>query len=87
MIGCLKGVLGAVAGIIVGGALSFGLWWCLFSGFDTSKAPAGQQDSYSMGLGFALIGLLLLGGGAGCVTGLILALSWIPRRREPPNSN
>ena len=80
----LKGVLGAITGVIVGVALAAAVAWWMFAGFDTSKAPSGQQDSYAMGMGFAIIGLVIIGAGVGCVLGIIVALVF-PRRKDKPS--
>jgi hypothetical protein len=76
----LKSIIGAIAGLILGVAFAAAVAWWMFAGFDTSKAPSGQHDSYAMSMGFAIIGLVIVGAAAGSVFGIIVA--WICCRRK-----
>jgi membrane associated rhomboid family serine protease len=70
----LAGTLGAIAGTVVGVAVAAAIAWWLFVGFDTSRAPSGQQDSYAMAMGFAIMGLGAMGAAAGCIVGIVVGL-------------
>jgi len=79
----LKSILGGIIGIPVGGLLGIGIAWLMFSGVKTAKFGT-QQDSAAMAIGFAVIGLTVLGAFSGLILGVIAGLVVSLRKKNSP---